>query len=118
MYKPKYGSSGSTIGWEYSNIKTFKLRATKMWLGRKTGNNDYGDAVDSASSNDTDSNDNSGNYSGEYSDGDYSDDDNDSHDYSPFDYYSNVDDNYSYSNYPTHEGELYGDTYDDYDILG
>ena len=51
--KPKKDRDNDIIGWEYSNIKTFKLRATKMWLGRKTGNNDYGDAVDSASSNDT-----------------------------------------------------------------
>ena len=39
--KPKYnrrrpcGSVNCISGWEYSNIKTFKLRSTKMWLGRK-----------------------------------------------------------------------------------
>ena len=49
--------------WEYSNLKTFKLRATKMWLGRKIGNNDNGGGIDIASSNDTNSS--------EYSGGDY-----------------------------------------------
>jgi hypothetical protein len=42
--KPKYnkqtccsnGKCGDcVIGWEYTNIKTFKLRSTKMWLKRK-----------------------------------------------------------------------------------
>ena len=33
--KPKKDKDGWIIGWEYSNIKTFRLRNTKMWIKRK-----------------------------------------------------------------------------------
>ena len=33
--KPKKNKNGYVTGWEYSNIKTLKLRSTQMWLKRR-----------------------------------------------------------------------------------